>query len=314
MNNAPHAESGAGSAHPDAVHVRSIPPDSAAVRSRDVIELGESREAALDDLTTLALRAGAQLTGYTMRSSARIVGDVLGRFAASGPGRITRRVLGAMVGEPASHEVENPISWAIRATEEQLTRVITVVVPIVVHAVDVTAVIRDVDVDAVIDQVDVNGLLDRVDVDRLLRRVDVDALLDRVDVDRFMEQVDVNALMARVDLDGLMARVDLDALMASVDIDALVSRVDVNALMERVDVDGLLDRVDVDAVVDRVDVQSIVASSTGEVAGSALDIARRQTVGVDFVVSRTVNRLLGRDPSTVPVGPPELVDDEETEE
>jgi hypothetical protein len=57
----------------------------------------------------------------------------------------------------------------------------------------------------------------------------------------------------------------------------------------------------------RAGVPEIVAESTGRVAGSALDLARRQLAGLDVVVDRVVTRLLRRDPATQPVGPPRLV-------
>jgi hypothetical protein len=134
----------------------------------------------------------------------------------------------------------------------------------------------------------VDDLLDRVDVNRLLDRVDVNRLLDRVDVNRLLDRVDVNRLLDRLDVNGLMDRVDVNRLAASVD------------------VDSILETVDLEAAVRRAGVPEIVAESTGRVAGSALDLARRQIAGLDVVVDRLVNRLLGRDPAVEP-GPPALV-------
>ncbi len=122
-----------------------------------------------------------------------------------------------------------------------------------------------------IERVDVNRLLDKVDPNRLLERVDVDALLDRVDVDRLMARVDVNRLVARVDVDAVLENVDLEAAMS------------------------------------RAGLPEIVAESTGRVAGSALDLARRQIVGLDVVVDRIVTHVLRRDPAKRPLGPPRLV-------
>ncbi|NED94060.1 hypothetical protein G1H11_01915 [Phytoactinopolyspora alkaliphila] len=131
-------------------------------------------------------------------------------------------------------------------------------------------VVETIDPDSVIEHVDVDALLDRVDVNRLLDRIDVNRLLERVDVDRLMDRVDVNRLVARVDLDAALENVDLEA------------------------------------AVRRAGVPEIVAESTGRVAGSALDLARRQIVGLDVVVDRLVNRLLRRDPEEQPWGPPRL--------
>jgi uncharacterized RDD family membrane protein YckC len=133
--------------------------------------------------------------------------------------------------------------------------------------------------DAILHQVDPDELIGRLDVNAVLARVDVNALLDRVDVNALLDRVDVNALLDRVDVDRLIARVDVDRLIANVDIDRLIARTDVDA---------------------------IVASSTGRVAGSLVDVVRRQLVGLDAILLRTIERVRGIDPRTVPDGPPLL--------
>jgi uncharacterized RDD family membrane protein YckC len=140
----------------------------------------------------------------------------------------------------------------------------------------------------VVDAVDPDTIIDNVDVNALMERVDVDALLDRVDPQVLLDSVDVNALMERVD------------------VDALLDRVDVDALMSRVDIDALLDRVDVKELTDRAGIPDIVRESTGALAGSALDVVRRQIVAVDQIFERTIYRLIRRDPSARPVAPPAL--------
>jgi uncharacterized RDD family membrane protein YckC len=142
---------------------------------------------------------------------------------------------------------------------------------------------------AVLERVDVDGLMGEVDFDELLARIDVNELLDRVDVDRLLERVDVNRL-----LDG-------------VDVDRLLDGIDVNRLLDGVDVNRLVDRVDVQAVTKRANVGGLVAESTSQVAGSTLDIARRQAVGLDTLIMGLVDRLLGRDAAAQPLGPPKLV-------
>ena len=199
---------------------------------------------------------------------------------------------------------ESGIDWdsAEQRVEEQLGRVVAVVAPVVVQsidpeelleALDLNAFVRSIDLNALMAQIDVNGLLDRVDVNALLDRVDVDALLDRVDVDALMERVDVNALLDRVDIDALMERLDVDALLARADVDGVVSRVDVNAVARRARIGEL------------------VAESSGDVAGSALDLGRRQAVALDTLLARSINRVLGRDASNLPDGPPALTEDGE---
>lgn len=147
---------------------------------------------------------------------------------------------------------------------------------------------------AVVDIVDPDAVLDHVDVNAVLERVEVDDLLDRVDIDRLLDRVDVDALLARVDVDALLDRVDVDRLIA---------RVDVNAIMDRVDIDRLMARVDVEGIVNRAGIGDVVAESTGALAGSAIDVARRQIVALDSIVGRTLYRLTGRDPSDRPPAP-----------
>jgi uncharacterized RDD family membrane protein YckC len=147
--------------------------------------------------------------------------------------------------------------------------------------------------------VDPNVVLDQVDPDQLLERVDVDALLDRVDVDRLLDRVDVDRLLDRVDVDRLLDRVDVDRLL---------DRVDPGVLIGRADIDTILQRVDVRAVVERAGIPEIVAESTSHLTGSALDLVRRPLVGLDEIIFRSANRLVGRDPATFPEGPGELVE------
>lgn len=133
-------------------------------------------------------------------------------------------------------------------------------------------------------------------------------VVDAVDPDEIIDKVDINALLDRIDVNDLLDRVDADALLDRVDVNRLLDRVDVNALMERVDVDALMDRVDVEALVDRAGISDIVKESTGALAGSALDVFRRQLVALDTIVGRALYRLRGRDPATRPDAPENLQD------
>ena len=144
-------------------------------------------------------------------------------------------------------------------------------------------------VPTVVDSVDIDALLERVDVDALLRRIDVDGLLDRIDIDRLMARVDVQALIDRVDVGGLIERVDLDAVLAEVDINALMERIDVQAIAERAQIGDL------------------VAQSTRDVAGSTIDLARRQLVALDLLVLRLVQRVLKRRGAAMEAGPAALL-------
>lgn len=111
---------------------------------------------------------------------------------------------------------------------------------------------------------------------RVVGAIDPDTVLDHVDVNALLDRIDVNALLDRVDVDRLLDRVDVDA------------------LLDRVDADRLLARADVAGLVRRSGVPDMVAASTGRVAGSALDSARRQLVVLDVLVARVVDRLLRR--------------------
>ena len=214
-------------------------------------------------------------------------------------------------------------------------RVVDTVDPdIVLERIDLNALIDRVDLDAALARLDLDRLLGSVDVNALVRRLDVDELVGRVDLDSVVRRLDLDALLARVDLNQLLARVDLDPLVARVDPNAVVERVDPNALLERVDPNELLERVDINALMARVDLNTllagvdldallrnvdleavvrrsgipdIVAESTYSMAGSALDVARRQLVGLDVVADRVVDRLMRRSEEQRLQGPPRLV-------
>jgi uncharacterized RDD family membrane protein YckC len=145
-----------------------------------------------------------------------------------------------------------------------------------------------------------NGILSRVAARA------TGAVVDIVDPDAVLEKVDVNALVQRVDVDALVQRVDVNALMDRVDVNELLDRVDVNRLMDRVDVEAIVDRVDVEDIVDRAGIADIVKESTGALAGSAIDVGRRQLVALDSIVGSTLYRLVGRDPTERPTAPTAL--------
>jgi uncharacterized RDD family membrane protein YckC len=134
-----------------------------------------------------------------------------------------------------------------------------------------------------------------------------DRALDVVDPDILLDHVDVNLLLAKIDVQRLIERIDLDAVLEEVDMNALLARVDMNALLARVDVNQMLEDVDLEAVVRRSGIPEVVAESTSKLAGSTLDVARRQVAGLDFWVNRAVSTLLRRPPGSLPVAPPALL-------
>jgi uncharacterized RDD family membrane protein YckC len=151
-------------------------------------------------------------------------------------------------------------------------------------------------------------VVDVVDPDIVLDHVDVNSLLDKIDVQRLLERIDLDAVLDQVDMNALLARVDMNALLDGVDMNALLDRVDMNVLLDRVDVNQMLDEVDLEAVVRRSGIPEVVAESTSKLAGSTLDVARRQVAGLDFWANRAVATLLRRPAGSSPVAPPGLVE------
>jgi uncharacterized RDD family membrane protein YckC len=127
-----------------------------------------------------------------------------------------------------------------------------------------------------------------------------------------MRQVDVNQLIKEVDVDALLEHVDVNRLLDRVDVNELLDRVDVDRLMDRVDVNAIMDRVDIEEVVERAGIPEIVRESTGHMAGSMIDVGRRQLVGVDQLVGRVTYRIIGRDNAKRPDSPASLDSVEET--
>lgn len=132
-------------------------------------------------------------------------------------------------------------------------------------------------------------------------------VLDVVDPDLVLEHVDVNALLDRIDVNALLDRIDVER---------LIGRIDIDELLKRADIDALMARVDVKALVDKAGIPEIVAESTSHLTGSALDFFRKPIVGIDEIIYRGLNRLIGRDPREFPTGPGALVNwvDENTED
>ena len=117
--------------------------------------------------------------------------------------------------------------------------------------------------------------------------------------DRVLDIVDPNLVLDHIDVNALLDRIDVNALL---------DRVDVDALLERADIDALMERVDVQALVERAGIPEIVAESTSHLTGSALDLLRRPIVGLDEILIRFLNRIVGRDSTDYPQGPSDLVD------
>ena len=178
--------------------------------------------------------------------------------------------------------------------------------------IDVDALVRRIDIDELVARLDVDGLVALIDVNAVLDRIDPNLLLDRVDPDRLLDRVDPDRLLDRVDPDRVLDRVDPNLLLDRVDPDRLLDRVDLNAAADRIDMDRIIDRVDVAAVIERAGVPEIVRESTGHMAGSALDVARRQVVALDQVLMRLSGRIVRRRPDDLKLGPARLLTDQAT--
>jgi hypothetical protein len=137
--------------------------------------------------------------------------------------------------------------------------------------------------------------------------IDIDAILERVDVDRLIDRVDVEKIIERVDVDRIVARVDVEKIIERVDVEKIIQRVDVNAVVERVDVGRIVEQLDIDALVEQTELGAIIARSTTGVASEVLDVVRAQGVGLDDFFARWTNRVLRREPSALPLGPPALL-------
>ncbi len=123
---------------------------------------------------------------------------------------------------------------------------------------------------------------------------------------KVVDVVDPNIVLDEIDVERLLARIDPDDLLARVDVNALLDRIDVDRLMQRVDIDALLAKADVEDLVRRSGVPDIVASSTTHLAGSLIDVVRRQVVGLDTILHRAIDRMMRRDDDPARFSPPAL--------
>jgi uncharacterized RDD family membrane protein YckC len=188
---------------------------------------------------------------------------------------------------------------------DPLERVLGVVVPRAVDAVDMDEVLQSVDVDEVIGRVDADALIERVDVDKVIKRIDVADVVRRVDIDDVIGRMDVDDVIRRIDVDDVIARVDVDKVIERVDVDKVIGRVDVNDVVQRVDIeavlagvdlDTVLARVDTNALLDRIDVNALLGKIDPEVLLARIDPdALMERIDVNALISRVdVDALIAR--------------------
>jgi uncharacterized RDD family membrane protein YckC len=173
------------------------------------------------------------------------------------------------------------------------------------------ASVADAFVPVIVDAVDMDETLGRIDVDELLTHIDLDAVVDRIDLQALIERLDLNAVLDKLDLDALLKTVDLNELLQRVDVEQLIDRVDINAVVARVDINAIVDDVDLSAFTGKL--TSAVTAGTESFLRSMLDLVRRQLVGLDLVILRFTDRLLRRQPDSLPLGPALLVASDEAE-
>jgi hypothetical protein len=136
----------------------------------------------------------------------------------------------------------------------------------------------------------------------------VSRAVDIVPLNRVLEQVDLDALLERIDIDRMIRRVPVQAVIDRVDLDAVMQRVDIAMLLDRVDLNGVISKLDLDALVERTDLGAVIAQSTGGMASNAVDLVRRQGVGLDELVASFAARIRQRSLRDSPPGPPLLAD------
>lgn len=100
---------------------------------------------------------------------------------------------------------------------------------------------------------------------------------------------------------------DFDAILDRININALLQGIDVNELLEQIDLNALIGEIDLNSLIEHVEIEALIARSTSNAMGGALDLVRRQGVGLDDFVARLVDRLTRRKPGTRPLGPVLLV-------
>ncbi len=162
--------------------------------------------------------------------------------------------------------------------------------------------------DAVVENLPLNEIMAQVDIQALLDRVDLEALLDRVDVQKIIDRVDVEAIIDRVDVEAIIDRVDVNAMIDRVDVNAMIGKVDMQSMIESVDLNAVMGNLDLDAVLQRTDLGQVIAQSTGGIASNAVDLMRRQGVGLDGFLFRWAQRLRPR-LRDAPAGPRLLVNE-----
>jgi hypothetical protein len=117
----------------------------------------------------------------------------------------------------------------------------------------------------------------------------VNLVVESLDFDMLLDRININALLQKIDVNELLEQINFDDLLSHVDVNVLISGIDLNALMNN------------------LELETIIARSTSSAMGGALDLVRRQGVGLDDFLARLVDRVTRRKPGSRPLGPALLV-------
>lgn len=167
------------------------------------------------DLPSIARYAGEVAMSASLvvlRTGLGLGRSVFRRVAKLPPARVvTEAAAGALDAIVADIHVD--LGSAGRRSEEQLGRIVSVVVPVLVQAVDLRRVMEYIDVNALLEEVDVNALLERVDLDALLEEVDVAELAKRARIGDLVAEGTTDVAETALDV-GRRQAVAVDTLIA----------------------------------------------------------------------------------------------------
>jgi hypothetical protein len=106
-----------------------------------------------------------------------------------------------------------------------------------------------------------------------------------------IDAIDLNDVIERIDIQEVVERIDMNALLAGVDMNALIDQIDVEQVVDKLDLDAILARIDLAALIERTDMGAIIAATSSGMVSKAVDVARSQGVGIDFLLQRWSDRL-----------------------
>ncbi len=113
----------------------------------------------------------------------------------------------------------------------------------------------------------------------------------------------VNEVLAAIDVNALLGRVDVEGIIDRVDVENIIERVDVEGIVKRIDVNAIVGEIDIDSLVENTELGSLIVKSTAGILTEILDGVRAQGVTLDDFCAKWTNRILRRNPASLPVAP-----------